>query len=350
MSLNWIKTIVINLIVFCVLIIIVVIAFFELYYSKNFISLSYQGSPFVGPSNGTFTYNGQIGMPKEFSATIKTNANGWNDINHEIKKNKYRIGVLGDSFVEALQVNSDKNFARLLEKENNVEVITMGRSGWGQRNIYEWSLPEMIKYSPDEIIVFLFYHNDIFDNMRETEFYKQPKNSIRNTTFFTSNDYCNMIGIFVDNYHRKVIREDTNTSELDIYVKDSYLKKNYISAWNITLEYIIKIKKLINEKLPNTKFRILIMPSKESFFNCNANINKSCMINIESFPKKEYDWMLPYKYSLNMLSENNITVIDTLEYKKLLNGKIPHWIGDQHLNEVGHIWIKDIIETSVIGK
>jgi hypothetical protein len=52
-------------------------------------------------------------------------------------KNVYRILVIGDSFIKALQVDLNKSFCKLLERNLNLctsrhyEVINGGRSGMG---------------------------------------------------------------------------------------------------------------------------------------------------------------------------------------------------------------------------
>src|SRR6266498_1867178 len=75
----------------------------------------------------------------------KPNSDLENNTNEAVTTDQFRIVVLGDSFVEALQVQMDKNFHQILERELNerkvrktFEVIGLGRSGNGSRGNFEF--------------------------------------------------------------------------------------------------------------------------------------------------------------------------------------------------------------------
>ena len=67
------------------------------------------------------------------------NSRGWRDEDHEIEKpeGKFRIAVIGDSYVEALQVPLEDTFWKVAERDLNsvadssvdVEVLAFGISG-----------------------------------------------------------------------------------------------------------------------------------------------------------------------------------------------------------------------------
>ncbi len=83
----------------------------------------------------------------------------------------YRILIIGDSFVEALQVDYEQTFYALLQAElakhntpeQTYEVVALGRTGWGTLQEYLYYHVEGYKYQPDLVIV-LFYINDVADN------------------------------------------------------------------------------------------------------------------------------------------------------------------------------------------
>ena len=68
----------------------------------------------------------------------KINSYGWRDKELSLKKpqNTYRIAVLGDSLVEAFQVESDRTFLALTEQQLNeehklkVELMNFGHGGY----------------------------------------------------------------------------------------------------------------------------------------------------------------------------------------------------------------------------
>ncbi|MBI5056320.1 MAG: SGNH/GDSL hydrolase family protein [Nitrospirae bacterium] len=108
--------------------------------------------------------------------TGKINRFGWRDKEWSLEKpkNTHRIAVLGDSYVEAFQVESDRTFIALTERALNgdvrgkFELMNFGRSGFTQTEEL-WVLKnEVMKFSPDMVIVFFLPENDIQDVRRET--------------------------------------------------------------------------------------------------------------------------------------------------------------------------------------
>ncbi|MBI3306316.1 MAG: SGNH/GDSL hydrolase family protein, partial [Candidatus Omnitrophica bacterium] len=107
-----------------------------------------------------------------------TNRFGWKDKEwSQIKpEDIYRIAVLGDSYVEAVHVEPDKNFLALAEKKLNsqtshsakFEVMNFGRSAFTQTE--EWLVlqSEITSFRPDAVVLFFFPVNDISDMSPET--------------------------------------------------------------------------------------------------------------------------------------------------------------------------------------
>ena len=97
---------------------------------------------------------------REFRHDIKFNAGGWYDTEHAVIKPKdvFRIIVLGDSYVEGIQVSLEQTISRRLERLLNrhfkgttrYEVINMGVSGYGTTQ--EFLLLKDIGLSLDQIL------------------------------------------------------------------------------------------------------------------------------------------------------------------------------------------------------
>lgn len=106
----------------------------------------------------------------------RINSYGWRDKEWSLQKpNKiYRIAVLGDSFVEAFHVESDRTFLALTEYQLNgnqdikVELMNFGRSGCTQTEELLVLKNDVMPFSPDMVIVFFYPINDIKDINRET--------------------------------------------------------------------------------------------------------------------------------------------------------------------------------------
>jgi len=96
---------------------------------------------------------------------------GWRDVEWELAKSPdvYRIAVLGDSYVEAFQVELEKTFLKLTEKELRrklgikVELMNFGRSGATQSEELIILEKDVLKFSPDLVILFFDPQNDITD-------------------------------------------------------------------------------------------------------------------------------------------------------------------------------------------
>jgi hypothetical protein len=112
---------------------------------------------------------------KEGGGYVSINSDGLRDREHAIVKppNTLRIAVLGDSFAEAMQVNQEETFFRIMEKElqrcsnpggRNIEVINFGVSGFGTTQELLTLRSKVWKYSPDIVLLAFTSGNDVSDN------------------------------------------------------------------------------------------------------------------------------------------------------------------------------------------
>jgi len=104
------------------------------------------------------------------------NAHGWRDRERTLEKpaDTYRVAVLGDSQVEAANIELDSTFCAIAERALNrsgpgrYEILNFGRSGFTQTEEL-WLLEnEVLHYSPDAVVVMFVPANDIADVRRET--------------------------------------------------------------------------------------------------------------------------------------------------------------------------------------
>lgn len=89
-----------------------------------------------------------------------------------------RIAILGDSFIEALQVDADETLCALLEKQFNdeassdqrrYEVINCGVSGYGTAQELEMLRHHLLPLDPDVVLLAIYPENDIRNNCRSLE-------------------------------------------------------------------------------------------------------------------------------------------------------------------------------------
>jgi hypothetical protein len=99
----------------------------------------------------------------------RINNYGWRDRDWTLAKAPatIRIAVLGDSFVEAFQVEQDSIFLRLAEAKLNLlapphfEMMNFGRSGFTTTEELLILERDVAKFSPDLVVLFFFPENDI---------------------------------------------------------------------------------------------------------------------------------------------------------------------------------------------
>src|SRR5262247_1658405 len=117
---------------------------------------------------------------KEGQAYVATNSQGLHDRERPLTKppGTYRIVMLGDSYPEALQVNVETTFWRLLEQRleacafrsaKHIDVINLGVSGFGTGQALRMLQTRGLAYQPDLVILAFFPGNDVRNNSRELE-------------------------------------------------------------------------------------------------------------------------------------------------------------------------------------
>jgi len=119
-------------------------------------------------------YPGITRFLPQFGHEVSFSSAGMRDREHTLEKRAgtFRILLLGDSFMEALQVPADSMLATLMERDlttatgRPVEVINGGVSGWGTGDELRYLTRYGLAYKPDLVVVAMTLHNDISDNLR----------------------------------------------------------------------------------------------------------------------------------------------------------------------------------------
>ncbi len=116
-------------------------------------------------SEGLYT----IGKKSEQQGQWRINNYGWNSpIDYTPQKEKPLIAVIGDSYIEAFQVDVDKSYPSLLRNEINTDydVYSFGKSGAPLSEYLNHSRYVNKYFNPDTFIFNVVY-NDFYENILE---------------------------------------------------------------------------------------------------------------------------------------------------------------------------------------
>ncbi len=120
----------------------------------------------------------------ENRAWVEYNSAGFRDEEWPIEKpgDEFRVAVLGDSFVEALQVAADARFTDVLARDlaqdpafagKRVRVMNFGMSGYGTGQELLVLRDRVAKYRPDLVVLSFLTGNDLSDNSSALRPHKQ---------------------------------------------------------------------------------------------------------------------------------------------------------------------------------
>jgi hypothetical protein len=167
----------------------------------------------------------------------------------------YRVLVLGDSFVEALQVEYDDTMTATIERElgaqsgMDVEVVNTGVSGWDPNQYLMQAKAELASSDYNLVLVFLYSPNDIIEKYVESYPPRNPsKRPLRwpenlgtaalvDSLFYPINDFLeerSQLYVFTRN-HAEVILAKVGLSR---YYFPRWLKRSYADspAWTVTAD------------------------------------------------------------------------------------------------------------------
>ena len=135
------------------------------------------GHAYEYDENGALVYDHQV----------RFNSQGWRGeaVPYDKPDDVYRILIIGDSFVEGVQVDYPQTFGALLQDKlaqqdtanKRYEVVSVGRTGWGTLQELIYYQVEGYRYNAD-LVILSFYINDVADNYPRV-FYP----NINNTNF-----------------------------------------------------------------------------------------------------------------------------------------------------------------------
>lgn len=308
-----------------------------------------------------------VTLTHEYFTDVEINSQGWPDVEHTIEKpnDTYRILILGDSFVENIQVPLEKRFFRQLERSLNeshfaekfgkqkVEIIALGRGNTGTNQQYLMLRDFGLKYSPDLVIQAFLTANDIKNNSFELEndpylpFFELNDNQLIELPHQKRSErpyaaikddikHIRLVEILL--ILRQTYRERNYANlidyPIDYHVYDTEYNERYKYAWEVTQALLMKTKQLTEES--GSRYMLVTLANNEqvnkdvweslletypSMNNSQLVIDKPDML-IHTFCEKhnfECYFMLPYFQEFVSQNTNSST----------------HYRFDGHWNETG---------------
>ncbi|HWQ20151.1 MAG TPA: SGNH/GDSL hydrolase family protein [Methanotrichaceae archaeon] len=347
---------------------------------------------------------------REWTTHVKTNSDGFRDIERAIEKGPgtFRIAVIGDSFVESLQVNYEDLFTHLLESKLNagtdrysrIEVMNFGVRGYGTGQELLNFREHVAKYDPDMVVLLFYPENDVADNRVAYEspspLYQRPTFNltgdgviefvpVNRSTAANADDQLDQSSLSIT--QRAIIAIETralphvsallyNIVRYDPAVREalsnygmkkpdyipngyyiysprydkrwdsSYINGNFTEAWKVTEALLLALKKESEDS--GAKF-ILVMATTRSQVYPDW-----WQESLESYPQmngQEWDLEKPNSILGRFAEENSITYIDLLPYFKAYakdTGPRLFLHYDGHWTKEGHRVAADAMYRSLI--
>lgn len=272
-----------------------------------------------------------------------TNADGLRDNDYNIDKSRdtFRIIGLGDSFTYGLGVSLEDSYLKVLEKLLNedtlgkyrFEVLNLGVSGIGQKQMLELLTEVAMKYHPDLVSLAFYVGNDLSDNMKYIKgkdiekvkqkgslnfpFKKFLKKHSRAIAFSAQkwSNFCFSVGI--NKYEKKKLFMKKYPEDIE-------------EAFELTENLIVEISDLL--KTYNIELCVIVIPME---FQVDFNLqDKGKYTDANSIIIDKPQTTI--RKILNKNSINHIDLLRRFREEKERKGKDLYLKNFRHWNSAGH--------------
>lgn len=303
---------------------------------------------------------------REGRALVEINSQGLRDreIPREKPRGAYRILVLGDSFVEALQVPLEMTFPKVLERRlqgstGAFEVINGGVSGFGTGQEYLYLKHFGIQYRPDLVVLAFYVGNDVRNNSEFLETDRAtPIFSLAGGKLHLScrNFYHESSAkIFLRRHSHLYLFAMRRKAVLEEWLRLSLFKRGgiandynvfstepgeaWIDAWKVTKELILATRGVALEN--GAKFSLVVIPDPAQVYQVALNRR------LEGRPTPlDWDFGLPQKILRDFALAHGIHSIDLLQCFRVASGRMhdPIFFNyEGHFTPAGHHLVGQVI-------
>lgn len=332
-----------------------------------------QGPEVLSRPHARFIWMGHAGRKREFAVFVRNNALGFHDEEHELQKRpgSKRLPVIGDSFVEALQVPLRAGLPRVLADRLRrrgvpVEVVVVARSGRGPIEyaaaVKEWT----DKLDPDLVVCCFYPGNDVRNASADAEslFAKQGAGPLGE--LWNRRDSSALPGMIVPSSRlNALVSRLAFLHEIrgryaawpcpykipaDFYVfargKDPipFVEE----GWDRLRAEVVRMAGTLGRR----KCPLLAVSTSDDFRLARGpkELVGALSRDYEETARWEWDFTLFEKRMASVLSPLGIPYVDLQDRfaaRMRASGRLCHFPSDAHWNETGHAWAAEALEPEV---
>jgi hypothetical protein len=308
--------------------------------------------PKIGFQHGVVKYipnqRGVYRIKNEIKAQYRINSAGWNSYHkdYELETSKYRIAIIGDSYVAAFSVDYNQSLAEQLEEKlgaDSYQVYRFGICGAPLSQYLHILRKEVIYYAPD-LVIFVLIHNDfeesykfkqgvytssflklkikdstVVSEIEPTHFRQHWYSWLRNTSTWRYLAYRQRVKFtFLRNI---ILGKEKTKKEYQANIPISSLQENWSNNIIIT-DYVLSKSKETCEEI-GAEFLIIIDGDRNSIYKMleSDELYKTGVLRLNSLVDS-----ISKKYEVHFIDLHPIFMEDFSNCGKPFNAKIEgHW-------------------------
>jgi hypothetical protein len=296
---------------------------------------------------------------------IETNAYGFRGPSLDPRgEGSPRVMILGDSFVQAVQVDIGQTFGHLISESAgmNAQVMQVGMPGWGQGDQLRWLRTYYDYFRPQIVVVSVFLGNDLtIDNMGEDNLGSSYYNVTRDGYLVSKNGSSTLLARIKKGLGRqsrlynfvrprlrtlisRILGRDSaivgyHKYFLPIYSSDVQARKAYYDTF---FEIIRRFSALAREK--DFGLIVLLIPWDSALDGSRFD----AVISHFGLDRDDYDVKTPNSIIGSFMKENSIPYIDLYDsFAGKENPLEAYGKRDRHFSPTGHRWAAEELTRSI---
>jgi lysophospholipase L1-like esterase len=327
---------------------------------------SVRGTYRIAPRS-RFVYFGYLpGEVEDFQNPVELNAQGFHDHDYPAERpapSAYRILVLGDSYVAALEVPLELTFHKRLEERlaredplarGSYQVIALGQGRTAQETEIEWLRRYGPIYRPDVVLMLFFCGNDFMENdamifaeasafgtryitkvaPRKIRLYQKlllfPRSHLNGLVAEAAAEY---FAEHLDRFDRSIRHADLESPELGIY------RNPLPPQWQAALDRTDKLLEIARHEteMMHARFVLASLSGPQGIGELAGRVLWA------EAKDPRFDYERPDRWVQEWAKRHDVPLLELgRPLAAIGRGKV-FWKHDQHLNPHGHAVVADLL-------